>query len=152
KWYAQGVPGLPPKKRVPLASDKNVARQMLAELVRKAERGEAGLEDAATEAQRTPLAEHLLDFEVALKARPVSAKHVRVTVARVKDVFNGCGFAYPRDLDAVRLEEYLASRRQLPSFDDVTLFGGETSNYCVGPDIVYRVGREIIEKPDVPRS
>ena len=42
KWYGQGIPGLPPRKRVPLAADKTAAQTMLADLVRKGERGEAG--------------------------------------------------------------------------------------------------------------
>src|SRR5262245_56824929 len=46
KWYGQDIPGLPRRKRVPLLSDKAVARRMLAELVRKGELGEVGLDDA----------------------------------------------------------------------------------------------------------
>jgi hypothetical protein len=35
----QGVPGLPAKKRVPLATDKRFAQGLLDELVERAERG-----------------------------------------------------------------------------------------------------------------
>jgi hypothetical protein len=60
RWYAQGLPGWPPKKRVALATDKAAAKRMLDQLVRDAERGRAGLPDAA--AGRRPLADHLDDF------------------------------------------------------------------------------------------
>jgi hypothetical protein len=56
KWYAQGVPGLPAKKRVPLATDKRVAQRMLDELVERAERGGVGLPDL--DHARRPLAQH----------------------------------------------------------------------------------------------
>src|SRR5262245_31499401 len=61
KWYGAGIPGLPPKKRVPLATDKAAARRMLEELVRKNEKGAAGLPDRT--AHRKPLAEYLEAFE-----------------------------------------------------------------------------------------
>jgi hypothetical protein len=40
-WYGTGIPGYPPKKRFPLATDKEAAKRMLADLVGKAERGQA---------------------------------------------------------------------------------------------------------------
>jgi hypothetical protein len=42
KWYGCAIPGLPPRKRVPLAQDKRSALKLLDKLVEKAERGRAG--------------------------------------------------------------------------------------------------------------
>jgi hypothetical protein len=64
KWYGQGIPGHPPKKRFPLATDKAVAKRMLADLVRGAERGHAQL--PSLDASRRPLSEHLTAFENAV--------------------------------------------------------------------------------------
>src|SRR4051812_43958646 len=62
KHYAAGVPGWPKSKRVPLATDKTSAKQMLADLVKRAERGEAGVSDPFAKHRNRPLAEHLADF------------------------------------------------------------------------------------------
>lgn len=127
KWYGSGIPGLPPGKRVPLATDKNVARQMLAELVKKGERGEAGLVDRATEAAAVPLSEHLTDFEASLQARGTDAKQVRLCLARCRRAFDACGFELPRDLDSGAVESYLADLRRLPR--DQGGVSPQTSNY-----------------------
>jgi integrase len=115
KWYGQGIPGYPPQKRFPLASDKQVARQMLAKLVHRAERGEAGLEDEATFAQTRPLTEHLQDFAAGLRAKASapSEKQIKQVLQRIGDTFDACCFVYPRDVNADAIETYLASRRQL---------------------------------------
>jgi hypothetical protein len=52
---------MPARKRVPLATQKNVAQRMLDDLVRAAERGEARLPDR--EAGRRELSDYLADFE-----------------------------------------------------------------------------------------
>ena len=120
KWYGVGVPGYPPKKRVPLAADKLAARRMLDDLVRAAERGQSGVPDQA--AARTSLADHLAAFEkdAALglatrkKAKRVpSAEQVRLTVQRVRDALDGCGFSVPADLNdsaPAKLAAYLQGR------------------------------------------
>lgn len=121
KWYGQGIPGLPPKKRVPLAADKMAAQRLLDDIVRRAERGHAGLPDAA--AARTPLAALLAEFEADLslglasknrrQTRPPSAAQVALVVQRVRDVLAGCGFARPADLGAgapAKLARYLQTR------------------------------------------
>ena len=58
-YYASGVPGWPNGKRVPLASDKQSADRMLADLVRRAEQGIAGIPDreAARERLKTLIPE-----------------------------------------------------------------------------------------------
>jgi integrase len=127
KWYGAAIPGYPPEKRVPLASDKNVARQMLAELVKKGERGEAGLADKATEAATVPLARHLEDFEAHLMARGTGAKTINLCLTRTRQVFDACGCELPRDIDAEAVMGYLADRRRLPV--EQGGIGTQTSNY-----------------------
>jgi integrase/recombinase XerD len=127
KWYGAGIPGI--DKRVPLASDKNIARTMLAELVKKAERGEAGLEDKATEAGKTPLATHLEDFRSSQRAASegITEKQVAQNQSRLRAVFDACGFVYPEDIDGDAVASYLADRRRLAKAE-----GGlsiQTSNF-----------------------
>lgn len=106
KWYGRGIPGLPPKKRVPLATDKTAAKRMLADLVRRAEQGHAQLPDR--DAARTPLTEHLAAFHSDLSLglggkggrpqRPPSEVQVKLVVQRVRDLLDGCRFLFPTDL------------------------------------------------------
>jgi hypothetical protein len=100
KWYAKGIPGHPPAKAFPLASDKSVAKVMLADLVRGAEKGEAGMVDPYEEHNKRPLLEHLADFETELRARGNGPTHVHDVIARLRALFTGCAFATLPDLSA----------------------------------------------------
>jgi integrase len=129
KWCGQGIPGLPPRKRVPLASDKTAAGQLLAEMVRKAERGEAGLWDSVREAAQLTLEQHLAGFERHLRNKPrsTSDKQIKLLGTRLRAVFAGCGFKFPADLNATKVLDYLHERRCLPAEE-----GGlsiQTSNF-----------------------
>jgi integrase len=130
KWYGASIPGYPPRKRVPLASNKTVAQTMLANLVRKGERGQAGMDDPAAEAQRVKLEQHLKDFRVSLEVKGTSPEQVNQVLQRVEDTFAACSFVYPTDLDGSKVEKYLEDRRCLPRKE-----GGlsiQTSNFYLG--------------------
>jgi integrase len=111
KWYGQGIPGLDPKKRVPLATDKRAAEAMLSDLVKNAERKEANLPVAELEHGRKPLVEHLADFEAHLRAKDNTDKQVRLKVGRIRRTLESCAFVWLGDLDAGKLELYLADLR-----------------------------------------
>jgi hypothetical protein len=64
KWYGQGIPGYPPKKRFPLATDKTAAQRMLNDLVRDAEQGRAKVPNQAE--GRKSLVEHVAAFQADL--------------------------------------------------------------------------------------
>jgi len=96
-WYGQGVPGQPPKKRVPLAADKTVARRMLEDLVRGAERGAAGI--PAADRAASPLAPLLAEYAESL-GRAACPKHVRTVVGGARKVLDGAGIGTVADLSA----------------------------------------------------
>ena len=128
KWYGKGVPGWPPKKRVPLATDKGVARKMLNDLVEKAERGIAGMADREEAAR--PIAEHLSAFEAHLKAGEATAKQVRIKIGRARAVIEGCGFELLADIQAAAVRQWLArQRRERKDGQGRSTFGAATSNY-----------------------
>jgi integrase len=129
KYYGCGIPGYPAGKRVPLCANKAAAQAMLVDMVRRAERGEAHLDDRLSEAQRTALAEHLKDFEAALRAkgRPPAERNLALTLQRIRAVFDACAFRLPRDVDAGDVEEYLAARRRLPRAEGG--ISAQSSNY-----------------------
>jgi integrase len=125
KWYGQGLPGQPKSKRVPLASDKEAAKRMLDDLVRKAERGQAGLPDR--DAGRKSLKEYLVEFESDLtiglaskggqRQRPPSPAQVKLVVQRVRSLFSGCGFTHPTDFNSeapAKAGKYLKGRLGRP--------------------------------------
>lgn len=109
KWYGKGIPGFPKEKAVPLASDKRAAQEMLHDLVRKGERGQANLDDI--EHSRTPLLGHLADFESHLQAKGSEEQHVKRTLSRIRRIINECGFATIADLNAHKVEQFLVALR-----------------------------------------
>jgi integrase/recombinase XerD len=112
KWYGQGIPGVPSRKRTPLATDKTVAQRMLADRVEQAERGEAGMGDPFAEHRRRPLTEHLGDFRRYLEAKGKTTKHVRQTAQHVQAALSGCGFALFADLAPMPVVDWLTAERK----------------------------------------
>ncbi len=121
KWYGQGLPNTPPAKRVPLATDRAAAQRMLDEMVRKLEKGHAGLPDR--DASRRPLSEFLAELQSDLtlglggkggkRRRVPSEDQVKLVMRRLRNLTDGCGFACPADLNAAapaRLAKYLQAR------------------------------------------
>jgi integrase len=123
KWYGQYVDAQGVRRRVPLSTDKTAARQMLNELVKRAELGKAGILDPFEEHRKRPLAEHLADWEAVLLARKNAGVYVRVKVNRARKVIEACKFARIADLSASRVEACLAEFRTQPRF------GTQTSNH-----------------------
>ncbi|HEY1381947.1 MAG TPA: tyrosine-type recombinase/integrase [Gemmataceae bacterium] len=112
KWYAAGVPGWPKSKRVPLASDKTAAQQLLADLVKRAEWGEAGVSDPFAEHRARPLAEHLSDFERAIEAKGKTSKHARQTAFHVRTALDGCKFKLFGEVKPMPVLDWLTAERR----------------------------------------
>lgn len=142
KWYGCGIPGLPPKKRVPLAKDREAAKRMLAAMVTAAEQGGAKMLDRAATAK--PLTEHLADFESDLrlgiqvgtgrkKRTAPSEPQINLVVQRTRDILTGCGFrdiADIRDVTAAdKLSRYLRGRLSKSRKDGG--FGAQTATFAL---------------------
>jgi integrase len=107
KWYAQGIPGHPPKKRFPLTADKRVAERMLADLVSNAERGIHDMPDRG--AARTKLLALVEDFKqdmtvgmaskVRGRSRLPSEAQVDLNAQRVETILQECKFVTAADLN-----------------------------------------------------
>lgn len=120
KWYGSGVPGYPATKRFPLSTDRRASEMMIADLIRGAARGAAGLPDQA--AGRKPLANHLVAFadDMALglatrshRKRVPSPQQVTMTVQRIGDALTACRLIFVADLNAAapaKLARYLQGR------------------------------------------
>jgi integrase/transcriptional regulator with XRE-family HTH domain len=95
--------------------DESAARQVLADLERRAERVRSGLltsaEDSIAEHQTTPIGEHVDGFAASLEASGATAKHVRETRRILGRIFNGCDFHILADLERSAVEHWLNTRR-----------------------------------------
>ena len=70
-----------------------------------------GLLDAERASGGKPLAEHLADFGEFLKAKDNTPAYVELIISRVSKVFKGCKFLYWTDINANRVQRYLADLR-----------------------------------------
>ncbi len=109
KWYGWYKDESGKKHRVPLSEDKAVAAQMLAKLVRDAERGKAGLTDPVVDAGRGPPTEHLADYEQDMRDRQVSAPQCKLVAARIRRLTELCGFKRLGDITPAKITAALAA-------------------------------------------
>jgi hypothetical protein len=107
-WFGQYKDASGELQRVSLATDKAAARQMLNDLVRKAELQRAGIIDPFEVHRKRPLADHLADFEASLRAKNRPHKQIVQVVARVRRIIQGCGFTFLSDLSASRVELFIS--------------------------------------------
>src|SRR5580698_289542 len=88
KWHGQWSDLAGQVHRVPLATDKVAAQQMLADLVKQSERGHAGVADPFAKHTWRPLTEHIDDYEKrpGLKGTTITDKHRALTAQRVRAI------------------------------------------------------------------
>jgi len=95
--------------------DKTAAESVLADLERRAELVKAKVltvaEDAVSDHQETPLAQHLADYLAHQKAKGLSRVRVKNTENRLKRLANECGFRTLKCLSAAALERWLTARQ-----------------------------------------
>ena len=102
------MPGYPPRKRIPLATDKQVAKKLLADLIANAERGIASMPDLASSGQSLePL---IVEFGEGIGRKTTT--HYTSTVLRdVRRVVSRCRLDTIADLRAkglpVRVEKFV---------------------------------------------
>ncbi len=112
KWYVEYTDADRIRRRVPGFKDKGATQQLAAELERNAERQRAGLVDAFAEHRKRPLKAHLVDWHAALVARGTSGDHADLVKSRAHRALTVCGFVYPPDVSASRLQAYLGELRE----------------------------------------
>jgi integrase len=119
KWYGQYV--IDRKRyRVPLCSDKQAAKAMLGELIRKAEQEGAGLVNPYSAHYHRPLAHHVADWEAHLMVQRATRNDAQAAAGRVRRVIDQAGFRLIPDIDPVRVEQAIAALRQELDFNTQT--------------------------------
>jgi integrase len=111
KWHIKYIDADGVERRVVAYKDKVASQQLAAKLEKEAELAKAGVVDRYKEHRKTPLAEHLEDFKKSLSAKGNTKEHVMQTVQRVKNVFEGCRLATWNNLQASKVQSYIASLR-----------------------------------------
>ncbi len=95
---------------------EDAARQVLAELERKAERVRSGLlspaEARASEHLGKPIGEHVADYLTSLEAAGSCPKHVAETRRVLNRLLAGCGFGSLAALERSAVENWLNQRRK----------------------------------------
>ncbi len=110
KWYGQFRDENGATRRVPLCTDKAAAQAMLNEIVKRVERGEAGLTSPYDEHRKRPIEGHLGDFERHLANKGTSPKQVKLTLTRIRKIIKGCKIEKIPDLRVDAIETYLAEQ------------------------------------------
>ena len=110
RWYAEGVPGMPPTKRVPLSQDKQTAQAMLSQMVIKAERGQLGLADR--DALDRPIGEWLKDYGEHQRSAGAAEKQIAIVHGRITRILALAKVATASDLQQagvrLRIENAIA--------------------------------------------
>jgi integrase len=127
KWYGQFLDAKGRMKRVPLSANKEAARQMLAELVKKVELQKAGVTNPFEDHAKTAIGEHLAAYAESFAAKGHTKRQAEQVVFRCQSIVSGCGFRTLPDLEAEEVEKWLAKQRGLAKAEGG--FGIQTSNH-----------------------
>jgi integrase len=112
KWYGEYVDGDGITRREPLSTDKTAAQQLLDTFVRRAELEKAGVRDPFRDHRKRALTAHRDDWEASLRANGRGDDYVKLKLARLNAILDGCRFVFTADLAADRLELFLAKLRK----------------------------------------
>ena len=112
KWWAQYRDSHGTLKRVPLATNKNVAQQMLAKIVARVEREKAGIIDPTADEMKRPIKQHIVDFEKHQKSKNNSPDHVRKCKARIERLVKKCLWKNVSQIKASDVEDFLLDLRE----------------------------------------
>jgi integrase len=112
KWYGQYRDLSGHVHRVPLATDKVAAQQMLADLVKKAERRQAGVTDPFEQHVWRPLGEHVDDYESSIVANERTERYAGEVAQKLRAMVEGCEFQFISDINPDKLSRWLAEQRE----------------------------------------
>ena len=122
---SEGIPK-PKRKRIKLCANKRAAKKMLERLIDAAERKAAGLSDFRL--QTTVSVADLIDeYQKHLTAKGKSEKYIRLTMARLESVADGCQFLRVGELDSEKAAQWLYEQRQVSQAPRHSVTGFATS-------------------------
>ena len=111
-WYIDYKATGGTRKRVKGFKDKAATTQLAAKLEKEAELADSGLGDNYKEHRKKPLSQHLSDFRASLTNKGTTEKQAQQVYNRAAAILKGCGFVYMADIQASRIQRFLAERRK----------------------------------------
>lgn len=111
KWAAWVRHADGSRKRVYFSPNKDAAAVMLADLLKRVENEKGGVIDRTHAHRKHPIAAHLDNWLDSLRANGRDETYIGLKAGRVRAVVAGCGWVFPGELSADRLETFLASLR-----------------------------------------
>ncbi len=111
-WYIDYKTTEGTRKRIKAFKDKQATTQLAAKLEKEAELAEAGVIDHFKKYRKTPLLQHAEDFKSSLINKGTTEKQAQQVYNRTTAILKGCGFVYMGDIQASRIQRYLAQRRK----------------------------------------
>jgi len=157
-YYAQLRDAQGNRQRVSLeVTDKEAAQQALGKLIDFEDDKRRGRGDPFAEQSARPLAHHLTEWEAALRSSGATEKHIGQSSRIMDRILHGCEFVFVADLQASRLQSFIATMREARSdVDDSPALQAEYTKTelakLVGlkasalPSLVRRHGLEAIGK------
>lgn len=112
KWYGKFRDSAGEIHRIPLCTDKEAARAMLAVEAQRAERRIAGISHPSDDHAQEAMSVHIERFKAALRAKEDAERHVKLTIARVTAICDGCKFRLIPHIRASTVSEWLTARRE----------------------------------------
>jgi integrase len=109
KWYGQYIDLDGRRRRVPLCTDKVAARQMLANLERDVQLGQAGMVDRYAKHRRSSIDSHVSDYETHLRNKGLSPKGMYEELRKLRAVLGGCEVRTLADLRPEAVERFLGT-------------------------------------------
>ena len=95
-------------RRKPAFTDKTASQQYAAKLENEARRKKLGLGDDFEEHAQRLLTEHLKEYRAFIIDKGGTEFHAKQVVRRCQAVIKGCGFQYPPQVTASKVQGYLA--------------------------------------------
>ena len=115
-WYIDYLDHAGKRQTVKGFTDKSKTEQLAAKLEREAHLRRTGMIDPEQEElakrKRSDIEDHLQEFEKSLMRRKNTAKHVQLTMGRVRRVVEGCEFKTLGDINAEAVECFLGELRE----------------------------------------
>jgi integrase/recombinase XerD len=107
-------------KSISLCSNKVAARRMLKEIEDRVDLEKAGLSESFEESAKTPLSQHVDEFEANLRDADRTEDHCKATANRVRRIINECRFTFMSDLSPSKTLSWIGERKRNDEMSDQT--------------------------------
>jgi integrase/recombinase XerD len=120
KWRGEFRDANGALKSVSLCSNKTAARRMLKEIEDRVDLEKAGLSETFEESAKTPLCQHVDEFEANLRDAGRTEEHCKTVSSRVRRIIDECEYIFISDLSGSKTLAWIAARKRTNQMSDQT--------------------------------